>query len=90
MKRHRALAGGLCAAVMLTGCQTWQDQADSAALAECAKIADAAKRKTCQSDVMATYAEAQRKEDERLVEAGKAADERELLHKVYGSPKDKH
>ncbi|MFN3912107.1 hypothetical protein [Hyphomonas sp.] len=89
MRRRLVVAASLCAGLMLAGCQTWQDRADSEALAECARIADAAKRKACQSDVMAAYAEAERKEKDRLVEAGKAADERELLQEVYGSPKDR-
>ncbi len=89
MRRRLACAGALCAALVLAGCQTWKDRADSEALAECGGIADADERKACQSDVMAAYAEAERKEKDRLVEAGKAADERELLNEVYGSPKDK-
>lgn len=88
MRRGPILAGGLCAALLLTGCQSWQDRADAAAFAECAKIAGAAERKACQADVMAGYSEAERREKQRLIEAGEAADERELQRKVYGTPKD--
>lgn len=90
MKRRLTLAASLCAALWVSGCQTWRDRADAEAFAACAKIADAEARKACQSDVMVNYSEAERQEKQRLIEAGKAADERELLHEVYGSPKDEN
>ena len=40
MRRGLARVAGLVALTALTGCQTWQDKADAAALADCAKIAE--------------------------------------------------
>lgn len=90
MIRALLVAGGVLASAALTGCQTWQDRADAAALAECDRIGDEASRKACRAEVMAGYAEARAKENARLEEAVKAADERELAREVYGDPKDRH
>jgi hypothetical protein len=90
MIRALLAAGGILASAVLCGCQTWQDRADAAALAECDRIGDEASRKACRADVMAGYAEAKAKENARLEEAVAASEERELAREVYGDPKDRH
>ena len=87
MRRTAALAGGLSAVLLLAGCQTWQDKAEAEALADCAKIAEAEKRTTCQTEVMTAAGDAERRQlaDQRA--AAKAREDRDALLKAYGIPK---
>ncbi len=87
MRRTTALAGGLCAFLSLAGCHTWQDKAEAEALADCAKIAEAEKRTTCQTEVMTAAGDAERRQlaDQRA--AAKAREDRDALLKAYGIPK---
>lgn len=87
MSRALAFAAGLAVLTALTGCQTWQDKADAEALADCAKIAEPAKRETCQTEVMTAAGDAERRLLEQQREAALAREEREALREAYGLPK---
>lgn len=86
MSRALAFAAGLVLLVALAGCQTWRDKADAQALADCAKIADPAKRVTCQTEIMTAAGDAERRLLEQQREAALAREEREALHEAYGLP----
>ena len=90
MRRGLARVAGLVALTALTGCQTWQDKADAAALADCAKIAEPGKRGTCRTEVMTAAGDAERRQLEEQREAALAREEREALRQVYGLPKRAH
>lgn len=90
MRRGLAAVAGLVALTALTGCQTWQDKADAAALADCAKIAEPGKRRTCRTEVMTAAGNAVRRQLEEQREAALAREEREALRQAYGLPKRAH
>ena len=90
MRRGLARVAGLVALTALTGCQTWQDKADAAALADCAKIAEPGKRGTCRTEVMTAAGDAERRQLEEQREAALAREEREALRQAYGLPKRVH
>jgi hypothetical protein len=90
MRRARLAAAGLIVLTALGACQTWQDKADAAMLADCAKIADPEAREACQTEVMTAYGDAERAQKERYRQAAKASEEREALRKAYGIPDDAH
>lgn len=90
MRRGLARVAGLVALTALTGCQTWQDKADAAALADCAKIAEPGKRGTCRTEVMTAAGDAERRQLEEQREAALAREEREALRQAYGLPKRAH
>lgn len=77
MRRGLAGVAGLVARTALTGCQTRQDKADAAALADCAKIAEPEERGTCQTEVMTAAGDAERRQLEKQREAALAREERE-------------
>lgn len=87
MRRGAGLILALAGLACLGGCQTWQDQADTAALATCARIAGALERKTCQTEVMTAYGDAERQQVRKQAEAETAAENREALRQAYGLPK---
>jgi len=86
MKPVRIIAAILAAAPLLAGCQTWQDKADTAALAECAGIADPGERKACQTEVTAAASDALGRAADRQRELEEAQEERDRLREVYGNP----
>jgi ABC-type uncharacterized transport system auxiliary subunit len=90
MTQRKAVAAGLAAFLVLGACQTWQDKADAEMLADCAKIADPAERKTCQTEVITAYGDAERALKEKQVAEAKAREERETLKEVYGLPDRAH
>jgi hypothetical protein len=87
MTRRLAAASAL-AAVFALG--AWQDKADAEMLADCAKIADPGARKTCQTEVMTAYGDAERALKEKRLAEEKAREERETLREVYGVPDGAH
>jgi len=90
MTQRKVVAAGLAALLVLGACQTWQDKADAEMLADCAKIADPAARKTCQTEVMTAYGDAERALKEKQLAEAKAREERETLKEVYGLPDRAH
>lgn len=87
MTRGAGFMAALSLLACLGGCQTWQDKADTEALAACARIADAQARKTCQTEVMTAYGDAERQQVRKQAEAQSAAENREALRQAYGLPK---
>ena len=65
-------------------------EADAAALADCAKIAEPGKRGTCRTEVMTAAGDAERRQLEEQREAALAREEREALRQAYGLPKRAH
>jgi hypothetical protein len=90
MTRRLAAAAALAAVFAFGACQTWQDKADAEMLADCAKIADPGARKTCQTEVMTAYGDAERALKEKRLAEEKAREERETLREVYGVPDGAH
>ena len=90
MKRAALAAMGMTALLATGACQTWQDKADAAMLADCAKLADTEARKTCQTEVMTAYGDAERAQKEKHLAAAKAREERRALNEAYGLPDRAH
>ncbi|MEX1252475.1 MAG: hypothetical protein WEA77_14955 [Hyphomonas sp.] len=66
MRRAWARACALVAAAALAGCQTWTDKADTAMLADCARIANPGERDRCRVEVMTAAGHAERGYQEKL------------------------
>ena len=90
MTQRQAAAAALAALLVLGACQTWQDKADAEMLADCAKIADPSERKTCQTEIMTAYGDAERALKEKHLAEAKAREERQALKEAYGLPDRAH
>ncbi len=65
MRRGLVLAAGW-AALLATGCQSWQDRADTRALEACEKLSEAEARARCRQTVIETERARQQKAMEQL------------------------